>query len=90
MLSASEMHKLANESVSRAAYDYAMNAIERKIKECTFFGNTSFCLNVMAMSSNNTLPSDCLREMIKKTLHEKGYTYEEKHIARSLWFSVSW
>ena len=82
--------KIANEKDS-LDFKYAIELIERYVKDAASCGNRYFSLNVDTLAPGYGHPTPCLRKALAEELKKNGFSYHE--IQRSLncvWFEVSW
>ena len=72
-------------------FKYAIELIERYVKDAASCGNRCFSLNVDTLAPGYGHPTSCLRKALAEELKKNGFSYHE--IQRSLncvWFEVSW
>lgn len=95
MITADEARKIADSKVkdehNSPLFKYAIDQIERNVKDASSHGDRSFSLNVNALAPGHVKPSLLLRKAIAEELRKNGFSYSEAQ--RSLgcvWFAVSW
>ena len=72
-------------------FKYAIEQVERYVKEAANRGERCFSYNVDALGPGSAKPDLHLRKAVAEELKENGYSYREvwKNIG-CVWFEVSW
>lgn len=72
-------------------FKYAIEQVERYVKEAASRGKRSFSYNVDALGCGNVRPTLSLRKALAEELKKNGFSYNEiwKSIG-CVWFEVSW
>ncbi len=92
MITANEAGKIADAKIKdESLFKYAIDQIERHIRDVSTHGGRSFSLNIEALAPGYNKPSLHLRKAIVKELKKNGFSYNEiwKNIG-CVWFEVSW
>ena len=95
MITAETARTVADSKVASAKdsplFKYAMDQVERYVKEAANCGKRCFSYNVNALGSGSTRPDSCLRKALAEELKKNGFSYNEiwKSIG-CVWFEVSW
>ena len=72
-------------------FKYALEQVERYVKEAANHGKRCFSYNVDALGPGTTRPSLSMRKALAEELKKNGYSYREvwKSIG-CVWFEVHW
>ena len=95
MITANEARKIADSKVkdeySSPLFKYAIDQIERYVRDASNRGGRSFSYNVDALGPGFTRPDLRLRKAVAEELRKNGFSYIEiwKNIG-CVWFEVSW
>lgn len=93
MITADEARKIADskDELDSLLFKYAMDQIERYVRDASNRGDRSFFYNIAALGPGYNKPSLHLRNAIAKELKKNGFSYNEiwKNIG-CVWFEVSW
>ena len=95
MITAEDARSLTNSSIAKVKdsclFKYAIEQVERYVKEAASHGKRCFSYNVNALGYDNATPTLDLRKAIAEELRKNGFSYTEiwKDI-RCVWFEVSW
>ena len=95
MITADEARKIADSKVKdehgSPLFKYAIDQIERNVKDASSRGGRSFSLNVNALAPGYYRPGLHLRKAVAEELKKNGFSYNEiwKNIG-CVWFEVSW
>ena len=95
MITADEARKIADSKVksehSSPLFKYAIDLIERYVRDASSRGCRSFSLNVDTLGPGYNRPALLLRKAIAEELRKNGFSYNEiwKDIG-CVWFEVSW
>lgn len=95
MITADEARKIADSKVkdeyNSPIFKYAIDQIERYIRDASSRGDRSFSLNVDALAPGSCKAELHLRRAIAKELKKNGYSYcETQRSPNCVWFEVSW
>lgn len=87
MITADEACKIADSKV----FKYAIDQIERYIRDASSYGRRSFSYNVNALAPGHDRPELHLRKAVAEELRKNGFSYCETQISPNCtWFEVSW
>ena len=94
MITADEARKIADSNVksehSSPLFKYAIDQIERNVKDASSRGGRSFSLNVNALAPAGK-PGLGLRKAVAEELKQNGFSYcETQRSPNCVWFEVSW
>lgn len=95
MITADEARKIVDSKVkdehSSPLFKYAMDQIERYVRDTSSRGGRSFSYNVNALGPGSVRPDLHLRQAVAEELRKNGFSYTEiwKNIG-CVWFEVSW
>jgi len=94
MITADEARKIADSKVKSEhdslCFKYAIDQIERNVKDASSRGGRSFSLNVNALAPAGK-PSIGLRKAVAEELKKNGFSYcETQRSPNCVWFEVSW
>ena len=94
MITADEARKIADSKVKNEhnspLFKYAIDQIERNVKDASSRGGRSFSLNVNALTPSGK-PEPGLRKAIAEELKKNGFSYcETQRSPNCVWFEVSW
>lgn len=94
MITADEARKIASSKVkdehNSPLFKYAIDQIERNVKDASSRGGLSFSLNVNALTPSGK-PELGLRKAIAEELKKNGFSYcETQRSPNCVWFEVSW
>ena len=95
MITAEAARSITNSSIANARdsllFKYAVDQVERFVKEAASHGKRCFSYNVNALGYDNATPTLSLRKAIAEELRKNGFSYTEiwKNIG-CVWFEVSW
>lgn len=94
MITADEARKIADSKVKSEhdspCFKYAIDQIERNVKDASSHGGRSFSLNVNALASAGK-PGLHLRKAVAEELRKNGFSYcETQRSPNCIWFKVSW
>ena len=94
MITADEARKIVNskwkDEHNSPLFKYAIDQIERKVKDVSSRGGRSFSLNVNALAPSGK-PGLLLRKAIAEELSKNGFSYgETQRSPNCVWFAVSW
>lgn len=94
MITADEARKIADSKVksehNSPLFKYAIDQIERNVKDASSRGGRSFSLNVNALASSGK-PDLKLRKAVAEELRKNGFSYcETQRSPNCVWFEVSW
>ena len=95
MITADEAREIANSAVkdehSFLLFKYAMDQIERYVRDASSCGNRSFSLNIDALAPGYDKPSPRLRKAVAEELRKNGFSYcETQRSPNCVWFEVIW
>lgn len=95
MITADEARKIADSKVkdelSSPLFKYAIDQIERYVKDASSCGRRSFSLNVDTLGPGYSKPALCLRKAVAEELRKNGFSYcETQKSPNCVWFEVSW
>lgn len=95
MITADEARKIANDKVkdepSSPLFKYAINQIERYVRDASSRGSRSFSLNVDTLAPGYGRPSLHLCKAVAEELRKNGFSYCETQISPNCtWFEVGW
>ena len=95
MITAEAARSITDSSIASAKgscfFNYAIEQIERYVKEASNQGKRSFSYNIDALRLGSARPDLRLRKAIAEELKKNGFSYNEiwKNIG-CIWFKVSW
>ena len=94
MITADEARKIADSNVKSEygspLFKYAIDQIERHVRDASSRGDRSFSLNVNALTPV-CKPEVGLRRAVAKELRKNGFSYcETQRSINCVWFEVSW
>ena len=94
MITATEARKIADSKVkdehSSSCFKYAIDQIERNVKDASSRGGRSFSLNVNALAPSGK-PGLHLRKAVAEELRQNGFSYcETQKSPNCVWFEVGW
>ena len=94
MITADEARKIADSKVKSEhdslCFKYAIDQIERNVKDASSCGGRSFSLNVNALAPAGK-PAVGLRKAVAEELKKNGFSYcENQRSPNCVWFEVSW
>ena len=95
MITAEAARSITNSSIANARdslhFKYAVNQVERFVKEAASCGKRSFSCNIAALGQNSANASLSLRRALAEDLRKNGFSYNEiwKNVG-CVWFEVSW
>lgn len=95
MITADEARKIAESKVedehSSSRFKYAIDQIERYVKDASNCGRRNFSLNVDALAPGYCKPTLHLRKAVAEELKKNGFLYNEtRRCPNCVWFEVSW
>lgn len=95
MITADEARKIADSKVksehNSPLFKYAMDQIDRYVRDASSCGRRSFSFNVGALAPGYGKPELHLRKAVAEELRKNGFSYTEiwKDIG-CVWFEVGW
>ena len=95
MITAEAARSITNSSIANARdsllFKYAVDQVERFVKEAANCGKRSFSYNIAALGWTSSNLSLSLRRALAEDLRKNGFSYNEiwKNIG-CVWFEVSW
>ena len=94
MITAAEARKITDSKVkdehNSSLFKYAIDQIERNVKDVSSRGGRRFSLNVNALVPSGK-PGLLLRKAIAEELSKNGFSYgETQRSIDCIWFEVSW
>lgn len=95
MITADEARKIANSSIKcehdSPLFKYAIDQIERYIRDASSCGSSGFSLNVDALAPGCSKPELRLRRAVAEELKKNGFSYcETQRSPGCIWFDVGW
>ena len=95
MITADEARKIADTKVKSEhgspLFKYAMDQIERYVKDASSRGRRSFSLNIDALAPGYSKPTLSLRKAVIEELRKNGFSYcETQRSPNCVWFEVGW
>lgn len=95
MITADEACKIADAKVksehNSLCFKYAIDQIERNVKDAASRGGRMFSLNVNALAPGAGRPGLHLRKAVAEELKKNGFLYHETQKGPNcVWFEVSW
>ena len=95
MITAEEARKIAVAKVKSEhgspLFKYAMDQIERSIRDASSCGHRSFSYNVSALAPGYDKPDLHLRKAVAEELRKNGFSYcETQKSPNCVWFEVGW
>ena len=95
MITAEAARSITDSSIASSRdsflFNYAIEKVERYVKEAASCGKRSFSYNIDALGCCNVRPTLSLRKALAEELKKNGFSYNEiwKNIG-CVWFEVSW
>ena len=95
MITAAEARKIADSKVKNELdsflFKYAIDQIEKYIRDTSSCGGRSFSYNVDALAPGNVMADLQLRKAVAAELRKNGFSYREtRRSINCVWFEVSW
>jgi hypothetical protein len=95
MITADEARKIADSVLksehSSPLFKYAMDQIERYVRDASGCGGRSFSYNVNALAPGYDKPDLHLRKAVGEELRKNGFSYcETQKGPNCVWFEVGW
>jgi len=95
MITADEARKIADSKVKdehgSPCFKYAIDQIERYVKDASSCGRRSFSYNVNALAPGYDKPDLRLRKAVAEELRKNGFSYcEIQRSPNCVWFEVGW
>lgn len=95
MITAEVARSIANSKVASSKdsflFKYAIDQIERYIRDASSCGRRSFSLNVDALAPVYSKPDPLLRKAVAEELMKNGFSYcETQRSPNCTWFEVGW
>lgn len=95
MITADEARKIADSKVkgehNSPLFKYAIDQIERYVRDASGCGCRSFSFNVDALAPGSSKPGLHLRKAVAEELKKNGFSYHEtRRSIDCIWFEVSW
>ena len=97
MITADEARKIAESSVNAVQqqrsrlFKYAIDHVEKYIRDTSSRGGRSFSYNVDTLAPGNVLADLQLRKAVAAELRKNGFSYREtRRSIDCIWFEVSW
>lgn len=95
MITADEARKIADSKVKdehgSPRFKYAIDQIERYVRDASGCGRRSFSLNVETLAPGYDKPDLCLRKAVAEELCKNGFSYcETQRSPNCVWFEVGW
>lgn len=95
MITADEARKISDSNVkseySSPLFKYAIDQIERYIRDASSCGRRSFSFNIDALAPGYDRPDLHLRKALGEELRKNGFSYcETQRSPNCVWFEVSW
>lgn len=95
MITADEARKIADAKVKSERcsplFEYAMDQIERYVRDASGCGCRGFSYNVNALAPGYGKPDLHLRKAVAEELRKNGFSYcETQKSPNCTWFEVSW
>ena len=95
MITAEDARAIADSSVASSKdsllFKYAIEQVERYVKDASSRGNRCFSLNVDTLGPGYNHPTSCLRKALVEELKKNGFSYHEfQRSPNCVWFEVSW
>lgn len=95
MITADEARKIANSKVKdehgSPLFKYAIDLIERYVRDASSRGSRSFSLNVDTLGPGYSTPSLLLRKAVAEELSKNGFSYSEtQRSPNCIWFEIGW
>lgn len=95
MITADEARKTADSKVENERcsllFKYAIDQIERYVRDASNCGGRSFSLNVDALAPGYGKPGLHLRKAVAEELKKNGFSYcETQRSPNCVWFEVRW
>jgi len=95
MITADEARKIADSKVkserNSPLFKYAMDQIDRYIRDASSCGRRSFSFNVGALAPGYGKPELHLRKAVAEELRKNGFSYcETQRSPNCVWFEVGW
>ena len=95
MITAEAARSITKSSIANSKdsllFKYAIEQVERYVKEAATCGKRYFSYNVVALGPGSAKPDLRLRKAVAEELKKNGFSYNEiwKNIG-CVWFEVSW
>ena len=95
MITAEAARSITDSSIASSKdsslFKYAIEQVERYVKEAAGHGKRCFSYNVVALGPGSVRPDLRLRKALAEELKKNGFSYNEiwKNIG-CIWFEVSW
>ena len=95
MITAEAARSITDSSIASSRdsllFKYAIEQVERYVKEAASRGKRSFSYNVDALGCGNVRPTLSLRKALAEELKKNGFSYSETwRSIGCVWFEVSW
>ena len=95
MITADEARKIVNSKMKdehgSPLFKYAIDQIERYIRDTSSRGSRSFSLNINILGPGYSRPTMHLRIAVAEELKKNGFSYgETQKSPNCVWFEVSW
>lgn len=95
MITADEARKIADSKVKSEhgspLFKYAIDQIERYVRDASSCGRRSFSYNVDALGPGSSKPDLHLRKAVAEELRKNGFSYcETQKSPNCVWFEVCW
>ena len=97
MITADEARKIADSSVNAVQqqrsrlFKYAIDHVEKYIRDTSSRGGRSFSYNVDTLVPGNVMADLQLRKAVAAELMKNGFSYREtRRSIDCIWFEVSW
>lgn len=97
MITADEARKIAESSVNAVQqqrsrlFKYAIDHVEKYIRDTSSRGGRSFSYNVDVLAPGNVMADLQLRKAVAEELRKNGFSYSEtRRSIDCVWFEVSW
>lgn len=95
MITADEARKIADSNVKSEhgspLFKYAIDQIERYVRDASSCGRRSFSLNIGALAPGYGKPDRHLCKAIGEELRKNGFSYREtQRSPNCTWFEVGW
>ena len=95
MITAAEARKISDANVKSGhgspLFKYAIDQIERYVRDASSCGRRSFSYNIEALSPGYNRPELHLRKALGEELMKNGFSYcETQRSPNCVWFEVGW
>lgn len=95
MITADEARKISDSNVkseyNSPLFKYALDQIERYVKDAASCGRRSFSCNVEALAPGYGKPDLRLRKDLGEELRKNGFSYSEtQRSSNCVWFEIRW